>query len=132
MKLIGVDVGGTFTDLIITDTGTKNTHIHKVPTTPDDPSVGVTRGILELCKYSNVLANQIDHVFHGTTIATNAVLEYEGSETGSRTLRPSCGLIRVHGSWHTLKPPTVDRFDPISRDPDFIKLRIDVHFCTFW
>ena len=85
MKLIGVDVGGTFTDLIITDTGTKNTHIHKVPTTPDDPSVGVTRGILELCKYSNVLANQIDHVFHGTTIATNAVLEYEGSETGMIT-----------------------------------------------
>ena len=76
MKLIGVDVGGTFTDLIVTDTGTKKTHIHKVPTTSDDPSIGVTNGILELCESTNISASSIDHVFHGTTIATNAVLEY--------------------------------------------------------
>mgnify|MGYP001189823401 CR=1 FL=1 len=85
MKLIGVDVGGTFTDLIVTDTGTKKTHIHKVPTTSDDPSIGVTNGILELCESTNISASSIDHVFHGTTIATNAVLEYEGSLTGMIT-----------------------------------------------
>ena len=49
MQLIGVDVGGTFTDLIFTDTDRDVTLIHKVPTTPDDPSVGAIAGLRELC-----------------------------------------------------------------------------------
>tara|TARA_Y100001970_G_scaffold294373_1_gene452204 strand:- start:111683 stop:113767 length:2085 start_codon:yes stop_codon:yes gene_type:complete len=85
MKLIGVDVGGTFTDLIVTDTKTKDIQIHKVPTTPKDPSIGVTDGIMALCGLANILPEKIDHVFHGTTIATNAVLEYEGANTGMIT-----------------------------------------------
>jgi N-methylhydantoinase A len=48
MKLIGVDVGGTFTDVVYADTDTHQTHIHKVPTTPQDPSIGVITGITEL------------------------------------------------------------------------------------
>lgn len=85
MKLIGVDVGGTFTDLIITDSDTQKTDIHKVPTTPDDPSIGATEGINELCARSGTPPSAIDHVFHGTTIATNAVLEYDGARTGMIT-----------------------------------------------
>src|SRR5689334_13803824 len=49
MKLIGVDVGGTFTDIVFTDTETGRTIIHKAPTTPDDPSHGVITGVGELC-----------------------------------------------------------------------------------
>jgi N-methylhydantoinase A len=45
MKLIGVDVGGTFTDIVFTDTETGRTIIHKAPTTPDDPSHGVITGV---------------------------------------------------------------------------------------
>ncbi|MCZ6845570.1 MAG: hydantoinase/oxoprolinase family protein, partial [Alphaproteobacteria bacterium] len=82
MHLIGVDVGGTFTDLIYTDTETNATAIHKVPTTPDDPSVGAIVGIEALCKRLPIDPRVIDHVLHGTTIATNAVLEYEGAKTG--------------------------------------------------
>jgi len=82
MHLIGVDVGGTFTDLIYTDTETNATAIHKVPTTPDDPSVGAIVGIEALCKRLPIDPRRIDHVLHGTTIATNAVLEYEGAKTG--------------------------------------------------
>ena len=85
MKLIGVDVGGTFTDLIITDSYTQETDIHKVPTTPEDPSIGATEGIAELCQRSGIEPGAIDHVFHGTTIATNAVLEHEGARTGMIT-----------------------------------------------
>jgi len=48
MKLIGVDVGGTFTDLVLTDTAANTTIIHKVPTTPHDPSEGVMTGLIEL------------------------------------------------------------------------------------
>ena len=47
-RILALDVGGTFTDLIITDTETRETAIHKVPTTPDDPSEGATAGITAL------------------------------------------------------------------------------------
>jgi len=87
MKLIGVDVGGTFTDLVYTDTGAAGSNgdatvIHKTPTTPDDPSRGVVEGAVELCRRVGVDPPAIDHLMHGTTIATNAVLEYNGVEAG--------------------------------------------------
>jgi N-methylhydantoinase A len=82
MKLIGVDVGGTFTDLVYTDTDKGETVIHKTPTTPDDPSRGVVEGAVELCRRVGVDPAGIDHLMHGTTIATNAVLEYNGVEAG--------------------------------------------------
>ncbi len=87
MHLIGVDVGGTFTDLIHTETGSGRTTIHKVPTTTEDPSVGAMAGIAELCAKAGVQPGDIDVVFHGTTIATNAVLEHDGAKTGMITSR---------------------------------------------
>src|SRR5262247_2510977 len=85
MKLIKVDVGGTFTDIVCTDTETRHTIIHKSPTTPDDPSHGVITGVGELCERFGLARGEIDHVLHGTTIATNAVLEYNGAVTGMVT-----------------------------------------------
>src|SRR5918911_466556 len=85
MKLIGVDVGGTFTDIVCADTETGHTIIHKSPTTPDDPSQGVITGVSELCERFGLSRGDIDHVLHGTTIATNAVLEYNGAVTGMVT-----------------------------------------------
>ena len=85
MKLIGVDVGGTFTDVVLTDTSRQQTHIHKVPTTPHDPSEGVLQGIVEICTAQGIEQSQIDHVLHGTTIATNAVLEQNGAVAGMIT-----------------------------------------------
>ena len=61
MKLIGVDVGGTFTDVVHADTERNETLIHKVATTPDDPSVGVMTGILELCERAGIAPETIDH-----------------------------------------------------------------------
>ncbi len=85
MRLIGVDVGGTFTDLVFADTEQNPVLIHKVPTTPEDPSIGAIDGIRELCQRNNIKPSTIDHVFHGTTIATNSVLEYDGAKTGMIT-----------------------------------------------
>ncbi len=85
MKLIGVDVGGTFTDVVLTDTTRQQTHIHKVPTTPHDPSEGVLRGIVAICTAHGIDPGVIDHVLHGTTIATNAVLEQNGAVAGMIT-----------------------------------------------
>lgn len=85
--LLGVDVGGTFTDVIAHDTVSGRTCIHKVPTTPQDPSIGVLDGINQLCARHSIELAQIDQIFHGTTIATNAVLEHKGSRCGMITTR---------------------------------------------
>ena len=95
MQLIGVDVGGTFTDLIFTDTDRDVTLIHKVPTTPDDPSVGAIAGLRELCARHDLDPAAIDHVFHGTTIATNAVLEHDGARTGMITNRGYRDILHI-------------------------------------
>ena len=60
MKIIGVDVGGTFTDLVFSDLDTGAIGIHKVSTTPDDPSRGVHAGRIELCAASGVAPAEID------------------------------------------------------------------------
>jgi N-methylhydantoinase A/oxoprolinase/acetone carboxylase beta subunit len=95
MKLIGVDVGGTFTDVVLFDSDSSETFIHKVPTTPEDPSRGVMNGVLELCRKLDIAASTITHVYHGTTIATNAVLEYKGSRTGMITTKGYRDIIHI-------------------------------------
>ena len=95
MKLIGVDVGGTFTDVVLFDSETNETAVHKVPTTSDDPSRGVMQGVLELCRSVAIDPGAITHVYHGTTIATNAVLEYKGARTGMITTKGYRDIIHI-------------------------------------
>lgn len=85
MKLAGVDIGGTFTDIILVDTETGRTEIHKVPTTTGDPSRGMVAGVAELAERAGLDLANLQHVFHGTTIATNAMLEYNGARAGMIT-----------------------------------------------
>ncbi|MEM6761959.1 MAG: hydantoinase/oxoprolinase family protein [Pseudomonadota bacterium] len=82
MHLIGVDVGGTFTDIVLYDTATQKTSVHKVATTPADPSIAVVDGIKELAAREDIPAESVGYVRHGTTVATNAVLEHDGAEVG--------------------------------------------------
>jgi N-methylhydantoinase A/oxoprolinase/acetone carboxylase beta subunit len=82
MKRLGVDVGGTFTDLIYVDDEAGTVLVYKVPTTPDDPSEGTVRGIQELTAEAGETAAALDQVFHGTTIATNIVIEHNGAQVG--------------------------------------------------
>ncbi|MGD9912958.1 MAG: hydantoinase/oxoprolinase family protein [Rhizobiaceae bacterium] len=82
MKTIGVDVGGTFTDLVYCDMATGSLAIHKVSTTPHDPAQGVLTGIRELCAENGIDPAGIGYVFHGTTTATNAILENKGARAG--------------------------------------------------
>ncbi len=95
MRLIGVDVGGTFTDIVFTDTETNESYIHKVPTTPDDPSKGIMHGVIELCNRNNINKETINHFLHGTTIATNAVLEYNGALTGLITTKNYRDILHI-------------------------------------
>jgi N-methylhydantoinase A len=82
MHLIGVDVGGTFTDLILAASDGSGQRIHKVPTTPDDPARAVVSGVTELCDRAGVPLSEVAFVLHGTTTATNAVLENRGAKAG--------------------------------------------------
>jgi N-methylhydantoinase A/oxoprolinase/acetone carboxylase beta subunit len=85
MKRIGVDVGGTFTDLIYVDDEAGVIRVHKLPTTPDDPSQGTIQGVRELAEEAGADPSSIDQVFHGTTIATNIVIEHAGATVGMLT-----------------------------------------------
>lgn len=85
MKRLGVDVGGTFTDLIYVDDEAGTIMIHKLASTPDDPSRGTVQGIKELTEQAEVTPADLDQVFHGTTIATNIVIEHNGAVVGMIT-----------------------------------------------
>jgi N-methylhydantoinase A/oxoprolinase/acetone carboxylase beta subunit len=82
MKRLGVDVGGTFTDLIYVDDEAGQILVHKLPTTPEDPSSGTVKGVRDLCEGAGTAPSQLDQVFHGTTIATNIVIEHNGAQVG--------------------------------------------------
>ena len=79
---LGVDVGGTFTDLLLIDEATGKTFRDKVPSTPEDPSQAVINGARGLCERQNIAPGDIDLFLHGTTVATNAVLEKKIAKVG--------------------------------------------------
>jgi N-methylhydantoinase A len=79
---LGVDVGGTFTDLLLINEVNGETYSAKVPSTPKDSSIGVLNGIAKLCQQHGIDAHAITHVMHGTTVATNTVLQSNGARVG--------------------------------------------------
>ena len=79
---LGVDVGGTFTDLLLIDEATGQTFRDKVPSTPSDPSQAVINGARGLCERQNIAPQDIDLFLHGTTVATNAMLEKKIAKVG--------------------------------------------------
>ena len=85
MKRIGVDVGGTFTDLYFSDDEQRIAVVEKVPSTPHDPSEGVINGIKKLSEKAGVPLSEIDQLVHGTTVATNTALTHTGAEVGMIT-----------------------------------------------
>ena len=89
MIRVGVDVGGTFTDIILENTNNNKNDITvtKVPSTPHDQSEGVLNGILQVCKIANVNCEDISLLYHGTTVATNMVIERDGADVGMLTTK---------------------------------------------
>jgi N-methylhydantoinase A len=79
---LGVDVGGTFTDLLLIDERTGHPVTAKVPSTPQDSSIGVLNGIERICQQAGINPADISHVMHGTTVATNTVLTGSGARVG--------------------------------------------------
>lgn len=91
---LGVDVGGTFTDLLLINEESGQTYTAKILSTPQDSSIGVLNGVARICEESNVDPKEISRVMHGTTVATNAVLTGRGAKVG---------LITTKGYRHVLQ-----------------------------
>jgi N-methylhydantoinase A len=79
---LGVDVGGTFTDLLLLDGASGDFWRHKTPSTPQDSSVGVMDGVGAICATAGISPADLQVFLHGTTVATNAVLEGKGARVG--------------------------------------------------
>jgi N-methylhydantoinase A len=115
MFTIGVDVGGTYTDLVATDE-TGRTIFAKSPSTPADQSIGVMAGLEELARRLNVTRAEMlaatDRLVHGTTVATNALLERKGAKVALLTTEGHRDVIEMREG---LKP---DRYDLRSPPPE--------------
>ncbi|HEY3947293.1 MAG TPA: hydantoinase/oxoprolinase family protein [Solirubrobacteraceae bacterium] len=95
MKTVGVDIGGTFTDLMVYDSESGRVNVHKVPSTREEPDRAMVKGLVELCERAGLHAADIDAVFHATTVATNAVLEHDGAVVGMITTRGFRDIVHI-------------------------------------
>ena len=96
---LGVDVGGTFTDVLLLNEQNGEMSTAKVPSTPHDSSIGVLNGIARVCEESKVDLSEITHVMHGTTVATNTVLTGTGARVGLITTKGYRQVLQIARSF---------------------------------
>src|SRR5579859_6669563 len=122
MLKIGIDVGGTFTDLVAVDE-TGHSTLAKVASTPEDPSVGVMAGLDRLSELLGMpreaLLSQTERIVHGTTVATNALLEHKGAKVGLLTTEGHRDVIEMREGLkedrYNLRMPPPDQLVPRPR-----------------
>jgi N-methylhydantoinase A len=120
---IGVDSGGTFTDVCLFDDATGALAVWKVASTPGDPSSGIAAGVAEALARSDAPAAAVAYFGHGTTVSTNALIQHRGARTGLITTDGFRDLLEIGRQKrpdlydiHADKPPVL-----VSRD-----LRLEV------
>ena len=99
MYRVAVDVGGTFTDIVLQNEETGEIYGTKTPSTTNDQSIGLMSGIKKVCEECNVDIEEIRSIIHGTTVATNAVLEEKGAKVGLITTEGFEQILHVARSW---------------------------------
>jgi len=120
MVRVGIDVGGTFTDLMLIDGAVVT--VHKVPSTPADPSVATMDGLRELCELAGRGLGDVRQLLHGTTVATNIVLERSGSRAGMITTRGFRDLIYIG---RHRRPKTFSIYQDLPwREPSLVERRL--------
>ena len=92
---LGVDVGGTFTDAILVNESTGETRTGKVPSTPRDPSIGFLDVVRRMLEQGAVASDSVRYLVHGTTVATNAIIEGELARTGFVTTEGFRDLLEI-------------------------------------
>jgi N-methylhydantoinase A/oxoprolinase/acetone carboxylase beta subunit len=122
MIRVGIDVGGTFTDLMLVDDDRRTITVHKVPSTPSDPSVATMDGLNGLVALGERGLDEVDQLLHGTTVATNIVLERNGSRTGMITTRGFRDLIYIG---RHRRPKTFSIYQDLPwREPSLVERRL--------
>src|ERR1700686_4827247 len=122
MLKIGIDVGGTFTDLVAVD-DTGRSILAKVASTPDDPSIGVMAGLDRLADIMHLLRGELlagtERIVHGTTVATNALLEHKGAKVGLLTTAGHRDIIEMREGLkddrYNLRMPPPEQLVPRAR-----------------
>lgn len=92
---IGVDVGGTFTDFYVLDSSTQRVLVHKRPSTPDDPSRAILAGLTEMGDAFGIDVASVSRFAHGTTVATNALIERSGGTVAMITTKGFRDLLEI-------------------------------------
>jgi N-methylhydantoinase A len=103
---MGIDTGGTFTDVVAIESQTGEMRTSKISSTPSDPSQSVMDGLAEL----GIAFKHIALFAHGTTVATNAILELKGAKTGLLITKGTRGVYEIQGRHRPTWPDNVDLF----------------------
>jgi N-methylhydantoinase A len=96
---LGVDVGGTFTDVLLVEEASGATWRAKTASTPSDQAVGVRNGIAKVCEEAGISLSDVAQVLHGTTVATNAILEGKGATVGLVTTKGFRQVLQIARSY---------------------------------
>jgi N-methylhydantoinase A len=121
---IGADIGGTFTDIILTDDGGGTFHVGKVLTTPDRPDDAVIDGVGQVVGGSAIDPAGVSHVVHGTTLFTNALIERKGARTALITtagFRDAIEIAREHR--YDMYDLFLERPEPLA--PRYLRFELD-------
>ena len=118
MIKVGVDIGGTFTDIVLADLGKGIVSVSKVPTTPDDFSSGVMTGIKRILKQTGHRSPDIDQIIHATTIVTNSIIEGKVAKSGFITTKGFKDILEIqrqirtelYDFFHVRPRPLVPRY----------------------
>jgi N-methylhydantoinase A len=121
---LGFDIGGTFTDIFAIEDDTGDIIQEKVPTTPKDFSEGVIHGIDKVCEEHDIQPAEIVHLSHGTTVATNALIEREGAETGLITTAGFRDALAIGREKRT----DIYNYSP-SKPPSFVERQHRIGIC---
>src|SRR6185369_451696 len=93
--IVGCDVGGTFTDFYIYEEASGEFFVHKTPSTPDNPARAIVEGLRELCRTRKIAPSTIRRIEHGTTVATNCLIQRRGGKVALITTRGFRDLLEI-------------------------------------
>src|ERR1700744_1869707 len=108
---IAVDVGGTFTDVVLMLPDGR-VYVNKTTTTPDDPGEGVAAGVAAVLAEASLASGDVAEIVHGTTVASNTILQKRGARTGLLTTRGFRDVLEI------ARIRTPGMFDLAWRQPD--------------
>lgn len=121
---LGIDVGGTFTDLYLLDEASGQQHTLKVPSTPDDPSRAIVSGIATLLERHHIPPEDVSYLAHGTTVATNTILQHAGARVAMVTTAGFRDLLEIG---RQKRPSVYDLFadKPLVLVPRHLRREVD-------